>query len=307
MHPDTIVPDGYEFYDPVRFPNHDKYGQRIVIDQEEVVDPDSIKFEHNYVDHQHYIMAVTRRANPPTDPYGWPLNAAEFIGPSVEDIKETDLTVFGPNHADHDLVDIGLYNIHDFGLVADVDRFRGYEEEQVNLIDRQQRLDRDKLMWGLRMGPVCECLIKAKARSRLHPYLTDPTDARIFEPNPAISHPADWPIEMKTVHQTISIQDALQLTEEGHRWLPRPWYHDEAGPGSNTMRNLMVSRCVYCSSRDHTITYCPRPHYLCDSRLSCIIPTYHRNFGTGCPHTRWHYLDMGDDELVVPDLGNTSD
>ena len=280
-----------------------KYGQKIIIDQEDIVDPDAIKFEHNYVDHQHYVMAVTRRATPPTDPYGWPLNAAEFVGPSVEHVEETDLTVFGPNHADQDLVDISLYNINDFRLVADVDRFRGYEEEQVNLIERQQRLDRDKLMWGLRMGPVRERLIKAKACSHLHPYLADP-DARIFEPNPTISHPADWPVEMGMVSQTISIQDALQLTEEGHHWLPRPWYHDEAGPGSTTMRHLMVSRCVYCSSRDHSITYCPDPHKLCDSRLSCIIPSYHRNFGVGCPHTRYHYLDMGDEEFVIPDDGH---
>ena len=81
-------------------------------------------------------MAVTRRASPPTDPYGWPLNAAEFVGPSIEDVEETNLTVFGPNHADRDLVDIGLYNINDFGLVEDIDRFQGYEEEQVNLIKR---------------------------------------------------------------------------------------------------------------------------------------------------------------------------
>ena len=59
LHPDAICPDGYEIYDPQRFPNHDKYSQKIVIDQEEVVDPDTIKFEHNYVDHQHYVMAVT--------------------------------------------------------------------------------------------------------------------------------------------------------------------------------------------------------------------------------------------------------
>ena len=150
-------------------------------------------------------------------------------------------------------------------------------------------------MWGLRMGPVRERLIKAKAHSRLHPYLVNP-NAHIFEPNPAISHPTDWPVEMGMVSQTISIQDALQLTEEGHRWLPRPWYHDEAGPGSTTMRHLMVSRCVYCLSRDHSITYCPNPHALCDSRLSCIIPSYHRNFSVGCPHTRYHYLDMGDEE-----------
>ena len=189
--------------------------------------------------------------------------------------------------------------------MADVDRFRGYEEEEVHLIEHQQRLDHDKLMWGLRMGPVCERLIKAKARSHLQPYLID-HNARIFEPNHAISHPTDWPVEAGVVSQTISIQDALQLTEEGHCWLPRPWYHDEAGPGSITMRHLMVSRCVYCSSKDHTITYCPNPHHLCDSRLSCIVPSYHHNFGIGCPHTRYHYLDMGDDTLVVPDDEYTS-
>ena len=306
LHPDTICPDGYEIYDPQRFPNHDKYGQKIVIDQEEAVDPDAIKFKHNYVDHQHYVMAVTRRATPPTDPYGWPLHAAEFVGPSVEHVEETDLTVFRTNHTEHDLINIGLYNINDFGLVVDVNRFQGYEEEQVQLAERQQRLDHDKMMWGLRMGPVHDCLIKAKAHSRLQPYLID-HDTRIFEPNHAIPHPTDWPVEAGVVSQTISIQDALRLTEEGHCWLPRPWYHDEAGPGSTTMRHLMVSRCVYCLSRDHTIMYCPNPHHLCDSRLSCIVPSYHRNFGIGCPHTCYHYLDMGDDTLVVLDDGYTSD
>ena len=306
LHPDTICPDGYEIYDPQRFPNHNKYGQKIIIDQEESVDPDAIKFEHNYVDHQHYVMAVTRCATPPIDLYGWPLHAAEFVGPSVEHAEETDLTVFRTNHTEHNIIDIGLYNINNFGLVADVDRFRGYEEEEVQLIEHQQRLDRDKLMWGLRMGPICERLIKAKARSCLQPYLID-HDARIFEPNHAIPHPTDWPVEAGMVSQTISIQDTLQLTEEGHCWLPHPWYHDVAGPGSTTIRHLMVSWCVYCSSRDHSITYCPNPHHLCDSRLSCIVPSYHRNFGVGCPHTHYHHLDMGDNTLVVPDDGYTSD
>ena len=302
---DTICPDGYEVYNPRRFPNHAKYGQKIVIDLEESVDLDLIKFEHNYVDHQHYVMAVTRCTNLPTDPYGWPLQATEFIGPSVEDVDKTDLTSFHTNHADQNLVDIGLYNINNRGLIADVDRLWGFEEEQVNLLERQRRLEHDKMMWGLRVGPVCNQLIKAKARSCLQPYLID-HDARIFEPNPAIPHPADWPVEAGIVSQTISIQDALQLMEEGHCWLPRPWYHDEAGLGSTTMHHLMVSCCIYCLSRDHSIMYCPHPHHLCDARLSCIVPTYHRNFGIGCPHTRYHYLDMGDNELIIPDDGYTS-
>ena len=303
---DVICLDGYEIYNLQRFLNHDKYGQKIIIDLEESVDPDSIRFKHNYVDHQHYVMAVTRRANPPTDPYGWPLQAVEFVGPSVEDIEETDLTPFHTNHADHNLVDISLYNIDDRGLIADVDQLQGFEEEQVHLLERQHRLDHDKMMWGLRVGPVHNQLIKAKAQSHLQPYLID-YDARIFEPNPAIPHPADWPIEAGVRSHTISIQDALQLTEDGHCWLPHPWYHDEVGPGSITMHHLMVLRCVYCSSRDHTITYCSNPHHLCDARLSCIVPSYHRNFGVGCPHTQYHYLDMGDDELVIVDDGNTSE
>lgn len=133
--PDIICPDGYEVYNPQHFPNHAKYGQKIVIDLKESVDPDSITFEHNYVDHQHYVMAVTRQATPPTDPYGWPLQAVEFIGPSIEHVEETDLTPFHNNHTDHNLINISLYNIDDRGLIADVDRLRGFEEEQVNLLE----------------------------------------------------------------------------------------------------------------------------------------------------------------------------
>lgn len=88
----------------------------------------------------------------------------------------------------------------------------------MHLLERHQQLEHNKMMWGLRVGPVCNRLIKAKARSRLQPYLID-HKACIFELNPAIPHPTDWPVEAGVVSQTISIQDALQLMEEGHHWL----------------------------------------------------------------------------------------
>jgi hypothetical protein len=43
------------------------------------------------------------------------------------------------------------------------------------------------------------------------------------------------------------------------------------------------SICIYCNDLDHSPPQCPDPHHLCPDRLSCIIPSYHTNFGKHCP------------------------
>ena len=263
MYDKVPIPEGYSIYNPF-ITNHAMYGHPIHINGEQYT-LDTIQFDHNYVNHQHYVYAMHCRGDPPMAPYGWPLEAAPYEGPALNPTitNDTDLAPFHANHTDKPLVDIGLYNINDRGLTADINRLQGYEEEHVHLLECQQCLERDTLLWSRRIGPVRERLITAKARTRLHPFLTD-NHVRIYNPNPAIPHPLDWPtnqaVELNIQHQYIDIGTALRLTEEGHLWLPRPWYHDEAGPGSTTTTMLMVSRCVYCSSHVHSITYCPNPH-----------------------------------------------
>ena len=76
-------------------------------------------------------------------------------------------------------------------------------------------------------------------------------------------------------------------------WLPRPWYHDEDQPGNSNQFSLCHNLCPYCNNPDHSPPQCPAPHHLCNDRLSCIIPSYHKNFGAGCPADACrHLIDM---------------
>ena len=174
-----------------------------------------------------------------------------------------------------------------------MDHLRGLEEEHGRLKDCQQDIEKQLHQCNLKLGPVCTHLIKAKACTHLHPYLTD-NDVHIYEPNPAVPHPTDHPAERGVQAQYISIGDTLQLTEEGHWWLPHPWYHDKAGTGMTTSINLVLSCCIYCTSTEHTLTYCPDPHFLCSTCISCIVPTYHCNNCGGCPSECYHFTDLLD-------------
>jgi hypothetical protein len=66
-------------------------------------------------------------------------------------------------------------------------------------------------------------------------------------------------------------------------WLPHPWYHEESQPGSTPMPLSHCMVCVYCNGLDHTQVTCPDPYHLCNDCLSCIIPSYHINYGGQCP------------------------
>jgi hypothetical protein len=80
------------------------------------------------------------------------------------------------------------------------------------------------------------------------------------------------------------MEEALTVPDEVS-WLPHPWYHDEAQLGSNSMSLSHHSICVYCNDITHSPAQCP-------DRLSCIIPSYHTNFGDDCPaDPHCHILD----------------
>ena len=129
------VPEGYSLYNPF-ITNHALYSHCIQIDGE-LYAPDAIRFDHNYVDHQHYVYATHRLGNPPMAPYGWPLEAVTYTGPALNPIvaNNTDLTPFHANHTDRPLVDIGLYNVNDRGLTTDVNKLHGYEEDHIHLLE----------------------------------------------------------------------------------------------------------------------------------------------------------------------------
>jgi hypothetical protein len=118
------------------------------------------------------------------------------------------------------------------------------------------------------------------AESQQHyPYLAG--TAKV--PLPYSAHPAshhDYPLTM---------EEALTINNDVS-WLPHPWYHKETQPGSTPMPLLHCTICIYCNNIAHPLAACPNPHHLCPDHLSCIIPSYHTNFGEYCPADPHHHL-----------------
>ena len=59
--------------------NHVKYGEKLTFKDGTQAYPHYIWFDHDYVDHRHYVHAHTMNLD--GLPYGWPLTAAPFMGP----------------------------------------------------------------------------------------------------------------------------------------------------------------------------------------------------------------------------------
>src|SRR6202012_1839951 len=165
----TELPRGYELYNP-NLLNHSKYVSTLHLRPEEDVYPRAVHFQHDYVQHSHYVIGTHPDSIPTNTPYRWMLKATPHPEPSIEGVDETDHSVFRNNHPDYDHVDIGLYGLDDHGLVADVDHHRGLVKEEKDLDERQKVLNKDRRIWRERMGPVHARLTQAKARTRLHPY-----------------------------------------------------------------------------------------------------------------------------------------
>ena len=176
---------------------------------------------------------------------------------------------------------VTLDAIDDHGLIANINIHWELEEEERQIAHQCRELDNDTLHLEHRLGPVCRHLRAAQAYSHMHPYLNG--EARVPRPhshNPGLYH--KYPLTM---------EQAMGLSTMGQvHWLPRPWYHDKDRPGSLCSFSLHHNLCPYCNDLGHSATQCPTPHHLCNERLSCIIPSYHKNFGSGCPADSCHYL-----------------
>jgi hypothetical protein len=80
----TLAPTGYFRYEP-EDPNHSKYVRKIALNPfvDPPVFPHYVQFYHNFCTHQHYVHSMRDDDVPPQTVYGWPLEAAPFIGPPL--------------------------------------------------------------------------------------------------------------------------------------------------------------------------------------------------------------------------------
>jgi hypothetical protein len=173
--------------------NHSLYGRPIHLPDGNHQNPQFIHFVHDFMDHQHYVMATHElgQSDPhhlSDTPYGWDLNVAVFPGASREDVDNDNLT----DILDEDLVtptNAALYTIDNPSLTTDIDCLCHLTRVGETLLERRQALERDTLNWVARMTPIRNHLVSTHANSRLHPYLTG--RALITDPqnkNPQFRH-----------------------------------------------------------------------------------------------------------------------
>ena len=143
------------------------------------------------------------------------------------------------------------------------------------------KLNHDETTLRAKLGPVRKCLYAAQAFPRVHPYL----NCTAHIPCPNSQYPGDL------LQHELTMEEVLRLLHNGPiNWLPYPWYHDEEAAGPPHHFNWNINTCVYCDDRGHPTCDCPDPHHFCPDCLSCIIPSYHKNFRCWCPTDYQHHL-----------------
>ena len=174
LHPGEGIkpPAGFEVYDRT-IANHVTYGDQIRIPVRGQVWPHYIHFDHDFVEHKHYVMGWRDETGQHTGMVGWDLEAAPFMGPPPQFPDNHDLFPFSFTHDNVHAIDLSLGELNDPGLLADVDRHCGLIAEEATLCLCKKELANSWHNWQNRMTPVRHRLVAAQARTRLHPYVTN--------------------------------------------------------------------------------------------------------------------------------------
>ena len=295
MRPQT--PEGYVHYDPAD-PNHVRYVRKIHLHREPYDTPQLphyVRFEHDMGMHQHYAYGLMNDDGPQGTPYGWPIEAKVFTGPIPHldvSIHNDSLGIFDARYAKSLEVDASLYAVRDYGVLADVDKYRIKMLDYEDLLTRQAQLDKDKQRWRDTITPIRKRLVASQACRRVHPYL----QGLLPIPKPPRYITTDAEIHQ---HPTMSLREAIIIdAAAGIDEAARPWYHGTLGR-TFSFSDHPTPRCPYCRTVGHTLQHCPDPHVRCRLAISCIIPTGHRNYGTNCPYANIHLTDNHNEEGYV--------
>jgi hypothetical protein len=285
--PGQRPPTSYVRYEPGD-PNHDKYVEQIALDPpyRTPQDPHYVCFDLDFESHQHYVLGLRDDSDPPRQAYGWPLQAAPFIGPKISPSRSDNsaLGIFDAGYPGAIEVDIALYKLRDYGVLADVDRYRAHMLEYENLLCQRKVLEDKFFKWHSKSTPLRQRLEKAQARSRLHPYMH--LGERISAPFSHRTAPIPEP-------QTFSMAQCLLIdVESGDNESLRPWFEDRWGVKYTFPDPPLCRCCAYCHAPNHYSASCPRPHSKCHTTIRCLVPRRHATYGGGCHAHHLHLVEV---------------
>ena len=116
--------------------------------------------------HQHYAYGLMSDDGPQGTPYGWPIEAKPFTEPIPHlnvSVDNTSLGIFNACYAKSLEVDTSLYTICDFGVLADVDKYRIKMLDYEDLLKCQAQVDKDLRGWRDTITPIRKRLVVSQA------------------------------------------------------------------------------------------------------------------------------------------------
>ena len=308
---DLATPAGFSMFDRTDA-NHHCYGQKIDMPDSTSRWPHYIQFIVDTNSHNHYVYAT--RDDLHRVKYGWVLEAAPFIGCTAPGVDEADLQVLLGSEDQRIGVDIALNTINDKGVTTDTDHFHELAVKDVVLTRHEQELADERTRWRVRNTETRSRLIKARVRSRIHPYLN----------HTALIPDHYRPETMRTGGVTLAT--AITNTHKCNiRWYTMPQYHNDNTQASRSSKPTPFPHhchlckqlqprhmvwdcparkdCHYCRGRDHSSDNCNNPHALCFTKSECVVPFTHRHAlsrqARRCPtahlHARYYTDDWGYD------------
>ena len=149
------IPEGYAHYDPAD-PNHAKYARKMHLYQgpeDTPWLPHFVHFVHNLGLNQHYVLGLHDDSIPSTSPYGWALEAAPFIGPFLFPVYVDNeaLGIFDTCYNKSRQVDAALYTIWDYGILADMDKYKSHMLDYKDIVACCNKVKKDMQEWHAKM------------------------------------------------------------------------------------------------------------------------------------------------------------
>ena len=123
LHPEAHItpPQDFDIYNR-SIANHVTYGEKIHLPNKRWVWPHYIHFDHDFVEHKHYVMAQRDETGQHMNTVGWLLEAALFMGPAPQFPNNQDLLPFSFTHNDSHAIDLSLGKLDDPRPLTDIDR-----------------------------------------------------------------------------------------------------------------------------------------------------------------------------------------
>jgi hypothetical protein len=214
---------------------------------------------------------------PLLEAYGWPLEAAPFhravsLVWSVSDNKA--LGIFNAAYLGAVEVDVALFELRDYGVNADVDRYRSHMKEYKALLEEKRLLDKRLQRGGLKLRPLP--MAHQGSGQELPPPLLCSRGNTSLVPLLSALHPSPPP-SLSPWHSVLRLmlkQESLSLTNHGSKHAGESNTHFPNPLSAAAALTVMDLTTSPLNVTVHTPNATPLPGALsppCSLRLRCPL------------------------------------